>query len=448
DLNAYGYTGRLAKITGANQLTGVGSQLSEFSILPGLHTQVIHLSQDGVDKEHLYVQVNATPKERHPDFSNQGIHEGIIEYRPDQFVPFKVPVFDEDTTLLAQSTYRAAKQDNPDLESPEPIYQWLYRPEFQFSVYDLELSEINRYFDEGGSSVTRNIIDDETPVISGADDLIDLVYSLLEDDEDMLTAFSFPEERELVFAIGEEEVVAIIGEDQSVSFENLEHLASLDPEDFLSIRLYANNDAANILWEYAFEFLAVSSPEEIDEKEYNDTIYISADDPRIDITAVLVGYAGRDASSKVPQTVIWQVEGEGEMQPAINFNDTDGVFDSELVMPPTAGSVAIPVARLIDTSGRFNKVEVVPGKPSEISIITSGQAFVQGFSSVLATVTVVDAHGNLVQDGTSVTFRSSGKGFVQSYNGFTASGVATAVVKGGYSSGQGENCRKSAAYTE
>jgi hypothetical protein len=205
----------------------------------------------------------------------------------------------------------------------------------------------------------------------------------------------------------------------------------------LTMRLYTNQDAGNILWEYAFEHLAVFSPEEIDDKEYADTVYISADDPHLNISALLVGFADRDPAIKTPQTVTWQVDGVGTMSPASITNITDGLFNSELVMPAIKGAETTPFATLNGTKGYFHRIEVISGKPANITLSTTGQSFVQGFGSTIVTAVVKDAHGNLVEDSTSVTFRTTGDGFVQTFKGFTKDGVATATVKGGYSSGSG-----------
>lgn len=44
-----------------------------------------------------------------------------------------------------------------------------------------------------------------------------------------------------------------MGQDQVIRFEDISHLESLSPDDYLTIRLYANNDMGNTLWEYAFQ---------------------------------------------------------------------------------------------------------------------------------------------------------------------------------------------------
>ncbi|MCI2285244.1 hypothetical protein L3081_20015 [Colwellia sp. MSW7] len=104
--------------------------------------------------------------------------------------------------------------------------------------------------DASGAETSTNILKSDSPTITSSDDYITALYSLISSNNDRLTAIDGPQE--LVLALGEEEQLITIGEDQSITFSNIEHLSQLAPEDFLSIRLYTNNDASNILWEYAF----------------------------------------------------------------------------------------------------------------------------------------------------------------------------------------------------
>ncbi|PAU58513.1 hypothetical protein BZL41_17740, partial [Pseudomonas sp. PIC25] len=140
ELGDYGYTGRLAKIVAANQLAPVGANnLSQFAIKPGRQVQVIHLPEKVLAKQHLYLQVAGQPSNRNPDFSSNGQASGILKYRPTHYVPVKVPLHDEEASELSRQAYRKAEKDNPDLDlkKPEPLYAWQYRPELQFSLYEL-----------------------------------------------------------------------------------------------------------------------------------------------------------------------------------------------------------------------------------------------------------------------------------------------------------------------
>ncbi|MGI9273768.1 MAG: hypothetical protein ACR2PT_02780, partial [Endozoicomonas sp.] len=249
-LNDYGYTGRIARVVAENMLAegSGGNSVSQFPIRPGRQLQVIRLPQQVLAAQHLYVQVSGEPDSRNPDFSSSGVNEGILQYRPDKFVPFKVPVFDEDSTLLQEQAYRKAKKENPEkaFSKPKPLYQWAYRPELQFSVYDLAVDEIRR---EDADNKQQDVLKDNKPVLTSSDRFLKLLYQLQTNTNDPLEAYSYKDEKELVFALGEQEVNATVrkgaGNNQVLEFEDLSALSALDSEDFLTMRLYTNNDAGN-----------------------------------------------------------------------------------------------------------------------------------------------------------------------------------------------------------
>ena len=263
----YGYTGRVARVVKANELAedSSGSSVSQFTIRPGRQLQVIRLPKDRLSAQHMYVQVSAEPSTRNPDFSSSGVNEGILKYRPDKFVPFKVPVFDETASLLQEQAYKKAKKEQPTrtFTEPKPIYWWAYRPELQFSVYELAVSEIQPAY---GEQVGDNVLEDDKPIINSrdgfleaptsSDEFLRLIYDLQSNENDALDGYSFDGDKELIFALGEQELRATVtqggGSTQILEFDDLSVLSGLDPEDFLSMRLYLNNDAANILWEWAF----------------------------------------------------------------------------------------------------------------------------------------------------------------------------------------------------
>ncbi|WP_303909410.1 hypothetical protein [Thiohalomonas denitrificans] len=266
-LGDYGYTARLAKVVDENYnleaVTGSGAnQLSQFAIKPGRQLQVIRLPEENIGNQHLYLQVSGEPKDRNPDFGSTGVNEGILTYRPDQFVPFKVPVYDEEASGLKLQAYRQTNEADPnlDLEQPEPAYQWAYRPEFQFSIYDLEVQAIRR---ENALNESEDILELDAPFIASDDALLEFHYDLYapgNGDErlDALQAYAYDNDQELIFTLGEQELRASYGPDGKLRFDNLEHLSQLAEGDALTLRLYANNDTANTLWEYAFLSLAVS----------------------------------------------------------------------------------------------------------------------------------------------------------------------------------------------
>lgn len=197
-------------------------------------------------------------REKTADFKSSGQNPGILAKRPDNYVPFLVPLYDEVNSELQTQAYRLLKKDNPELykEAPNPIYKWVYRPEMQFTSYDLTVTAINKSRDADGSGTiesteTINVLNDETPLIP-SNTIVDILYGLSTTELLPLDYFNAGASKELIFVIGEQEIVATLGADQKLTFENLNFLELLSPDDFLSIRLYANNDMGNTLWEWAW----------------------------------------------------------------------------------------------------------------------------------------------------------------------------------------------------
>ena len=258
-----GYTARLAKVVSNKQLQAVGqlteqnenndtiektgNQVAHFSIEPGTHTKTIFIPTDN-RPEHFYLHVSGQPITGQADFSPSG-QAGILGERPAKYVPFKVAVYDEAKTLADKAAARA--DDALDVEDVKPTYNWVYRPEMQFSVFDFEMKNIHRDGENGENF--NYIIDLSNPVI-GSGDTIDILYSLLEPEFDALTQLGT--DRELILAIGEYEIALQAGENQTqILFAELEHFDLLNPEDYLTISLYQNSDSANVLWEFAFRTL-------------------------------------------------------------------------------------------------------------------------------------------------------------------------------------------------
>ncbi|MEE8058600.1 MAG: hypothetical protein V3T17_12295 [Pseudomonadales bacterium] len=106
----------------------------------------------------------------------------------------------------------------------------------QFSQFDLEMQAINRAQtdDATGQTTTSNILDATAPAIASSDDLITALYSLFSNQFQPLTPIDG--DREWVLALGTEEQRVTMGQDQTVQFSNVEHLAGLDVEDLSSTR--------------------------------------------------------------------------------------------------------------------------------------------------------------------------------------------------------------------
>jgi hypothetical protein len=97
----------------------------------------------------------------------------------------------------------------------------------------------------------------DSPAIGSADDRITALYSLISSIAGELIPIDG--QRQLLLSLGESEVQVTVGADQSIEFSNLSALSQLASEDVLALRLYSNNDSANILWEYAFGTVAIAT---------------------------------------------------------------------------------------------------------------------------------------------------------------------------------------------
>ncbi len=450
ELGDYGYTGRIALVVAPNTLGAgsLGSQVSQFPIKPGRQLQVIRLPEKVLAAQHVYIQVSGEPNNRHPDFSSTGLQEGILKYRPDNFVPFKVPVYDENSSLLQQQAYKKAKQEQPGatLTHPKPVYQWAYRPELQFSIYDLLVDEARR---EDADNNSQDILDSKTPLLSSADAFLKILYDLQTNSNNPLEAYSYNDEKELVFALGEQELKATVtkgaGDHQKLEFDDLSVLANLEAEDYLSLRLYTNNDAGNILWEWAFEYFAVdSSLTELAIDPDNGDILLSADNPVLPMYAVLAGYANRKKADKLPLTVFWQVKGEGVMMPGVQRDHDLGMFASTLTMPVKAGAETQLIVRLggeYNTDVDYGRIRVIPGRPHSMTLEVEGEPHSLGIDELKATVILKDQHGNPVADGTSVTVNVEGDAVLEYDQLSTEQGKITFAVRGGQFASQQNRLR-------
>ncbi|MCE2572818.1 hypothetical protein [Motilimonas eburnea] len=439
-LSDFGYTARLASLVD-DQVLGEynASSVSQFSVLPGIQLQALMLFRDNVDNQRFYVQVHAKPEAESPDFSSTGRHQGKLGQRPDEFVPFKVPVFDEDATSAIQDNLNAQKSANPDFEwyKADPIYHYVYRPEYQFSQYTLQIDEINRK-PNGGE--LENIINQDLPVITATDELLDLLHLIAIDENLALDAWAINGEQELIFDINGLEVKASVNQGtKQVTFDDLSVLSDLSVEDFISIRLFANNDSANILWEYAFEYIFIHSRLIGDNNETKDTYYVTADNPVVELKAGVLGYANRSQEDQRPYSMFWSIAGDGNFSQPLQPNNNIGIFDNTLVMPSTKGAKGIASVSLREggassANAQWKTVEVLAGKPASITIEQSANSVVTlGQSDVKLTFTVRDGSpaNNLVEDGTAVSIQFADSLVMKEHDLLTKNGVAYAIFTGG-----------------
>ncbi|MDQ7986247.1 Ig-like domain-containing protein [Pseudomonas sp. G34] len=408
ELADYGYTGRLAKIVAANQLAPVGANsLSQFQIKPGQQVQVIQLPEKVLAKQHLYLQVAGQPENRNPDFSSEGAGKGILKYRPTHYVPVLVPLHDEETTELSRQAYRKADREHPELnlKKPEPIYAWKYRPEMQFSLYELNVKEIRTVDAQG---VSTDISHASQPHIDGANDYVGILYNLIKSSFGTLDSWSYQGERNLVLAFGEEEIKATIGASQEIRFENIGHLGGLSPDDYLSLRLYANNDTANTLWEFAFgSDLLGQAP----------TDYISVDGRSVDLVTYLP--LQPDEQNLKHVKVHWSVTGGGQLTNSVTDSQY-GIFHNTLTATTVAGTKHTVTAKVIEsqdervpvgTELKIGPMTVVAGAPTRIELSSdSSELLSSGVDKATLTGKVYDQYNNPVQEGTPVSWQTGYSG--------------------------------------
>jgi len=252
--NLPGYTGRLAISTGSATEDFSGN----FAIKPGYQTEFVQLNNKAdLTTEHFYVQVVGENFDGNPSFASPGAGSGKLATRPAKYTPVLVPIFNEQATVEAQNALRDARAEGvanlPD--EAEPVYHWVYRPEMQFSVYDLTVRDIKL---EGGTdnAFDFSIIDLTNPVI-GSDTIIDVFLTLNSPDNEALPFFG--PGQDLILKIGENEYEIQTnldnGTEQTFIEIDTDYFADLSVDDFLTISIFMNNDSANTLWQFGFSTL-------------------------------------------------------------------------------------------------------------------------------------------------------------------------------------------------
>jgi RHS repeat-associated protein len=264
-----GYTGRVAKVVDNNQVEGSGD-MALFEIKPGYNTQLIQLPQAEVDTQHFYVQVCGREKEGNPppSFASTHVGQGKLEFRPDYYVPFLVPLFNEDLTRLNAETQAGKEaqewqpsEDEPVLKKIEKVYDWVFRPELQFSLFELDMGELKVEIETGYDPLL-----DE----SGTSATID--YLIKSSKFEPLAPFG--PQRQLLLSLGYAEILALLNKKTQGSITSLDDLTAmqpamrqallketldqLEPEDYLGLQLYQADDAGNGLYEFYGLPLAVT----------------------------------------------------------------------------------------------------------------------------------------------------------------------------------------------
>jgi len=457
-LQDYGYTGRIAYSTSDSSLSDA-SQVgtARFKIEPGKHAQVIRLpGNDTAANQHFYVQAFGVPYGEFQDFAlgqqSRGLDgsdlQGVEEnaWRPKFFVPVKVPVFDESSSLIQEQAFGLYKKSlrekqasgeqtdvDPDtLDDPDPIYNWIARPEYQFSVYDLDVTAINvNETDDEGNVETVNLLEDEA-VALGSESTLEILYKLYGSDNDGLQRYQ-SENQTLILNVGGNETEVSVTENGSLEFSDPTALMGLTGDDLLSVSLYTNTDSANILWQWAYDFLQVESILLGYENQTDEIWYVTADDPTVKLRASIPGYAYKPQSAKEPVTVEWIVEGSGSMASSSQTDSETAIFDNILTMPTTKGvSASVSVSsRDSDSEAKWKTVQVLAGEPKHITLSQTGQAIAFQQKEVTIDVVATDQYGNLVEDGTPLSINFDSSLLEVSSELQTTNGVATLVLTGG-----------------
>jgi hypothetical protein len=247
-----GYTGRLAKVVEPNTLGE--NAVATFQIKPGNHLQVVKLQGDVLGTQHFYIHVSGEPTTALADFSTTGAGSGVLAYRPDHYVPVRVPIFDETTTREVQNAAKYAEEGGASPGAVQNIYQWPYRPEMQFSVYDLKINQLTT---TATGQTPNDLLNSQVPQISSGDQL-NIEYDLMAamaNGQPLDRLPGYGPSQQLLFSLGGYEVKATIGPDGHVTYSDLGFLKDVDVDSVLMLRLLSNNDAANSLWEFGVLFV-------------------------------------------------------------------------------------------------------------------------------------------------------------------------------------------------
>ncbi|MCP4926055.1 MAG: hypothetical protein GY916_08935, partial [Gammaproteobacteria bacterium] len=389
------------------------------------------------------VQVVGEHFNGNPKFESPGAGEGKLQTRPKKYVPILVPLFDEQSTRAAEDALAIARIGGADNlpEQVEPTYRWVYRPEMQFSVYELAKQRLQfenaagdlEVIDLSGTGAGAPLL-----VLNENLDPVELLYDLVGPQNDALPLFGA--DTELVFSIGAEEVLATVTKDGSVVFNDVEHIGSLAEDDFLSIRLYTNSDLANVLWQYSVEYVYIEPTIIGYEEQTDDTYYVTADEPDVELKAGVAGYAYRADEDKYDGKMTWQVEGSGSFVDISQNSNEYGMFDNTLKMPTTKGakgevSVTWQDANSSGTDGvipvTWKSVEVLAGKPARIDILQSGAAVAMEQGDIRLDYTIYDQFNNLVEDGTEIDLEFTDSLILKDQELSTEDGKAYVVLSGG-----------------
>jgi len=241
-LQEYGFTGRLAVVTGPNTLQNSAGEYY-VTIKPGRHLQLLRVSEQALGGQHLYFQISANPSYSASSFAGNPNASGPLRYRPQHYVPFMVLVNNA----------------------------WVYRPEMQFSSYDVALQRME--WEKTDGSIELLDLAKLQPNMT-FEHFIRFMFKVLGSPHPMLDSIGLSQD--LVFAFGDKvQIKAKLGADQQYYIENIADHRKLSAEDLLSMRLFSLHDPNNILWQWAAPELVVPvEPHLISDAEWDEVILL------------------------------------------------------------------------------------------------------------------------------------------------------------------------------
>lgn len=428
-----GMTGRLVSLV-ADQTLG-DSSINHFGIEPGLNTEVIKLNNlaDVQSTGYQYLHVVG---EQDIDAADFGTSDATHN-RPEKYVPVRVAVYDE----AKSRALKQAQLENPPssgentVKQDSSVYQWPYRPEMMYSVFELDVKQITRT-PAGEDSEAIDITESETPTIAAGDTDLSIVQDLIASEYDPLEYFG--PDSHLVYSLEGYQQQVNVGTDQTYSFSEFGHLGELNGEDFLTLNLLNSQDAGNVLWEWAFEYLTLSLAND-EEIFFDNRVYISADSATIELAATLIGYANRaDSSGSV--LLDWKVEqGDAEITPDARIFPETGVLRATIEPAPLVENLVVVSAYLHespDTKVLSIEIAIQAGEVASIRQHSGeGTAYVRGKGQHNVVSILTDQHGNLVSDGTPVGVKVRGTARVIEKQSATVDGLASFAIKGTSQSG-------------
>jgi len=413
-----GLTGRLSSLVSENTLD---STVNHFDIKPGKHIEVLNLSNGtaGVGASHQYFHVIGENKDDNIDFGPTGI--GELQYRPGKPVPVQVAVYNEERsrpTILTQSN--STEDDRPESSA----YQWVYRPEMTYSVYELEIDAIYRQPDDENLEPT-DILNLPTLNVSDSELLVDL--DLVTSDFDSLQYFG--PDSDVLFSIEGTQELVEVGKQQEIVFSRFPLPADADGLDYLSLILLNNQDKGNVLWEWTFGTRPLAFPESGE---------ISVDTGEQDILLVLPGFNRSDNTGDESVSLQWSTIGSAGNFDEFITTSTTPFHSNKLLMERISDRQVTAAVRILRSNHpnfeagevyQFGPFRTIAGEAADIKLNKDKESIPADFTTELTlTAEVKDQFGNLVENGTAISWDRRSFGEVSNIENQTTSGLAKLVM--------------------